>query len=377
MAWIEKRGKRYLIRWREPDGTAQSEAAPDRATARARKAEIEAQLLRGSYTAKELRAQAFSAYAREVLSASLRLKDSTRYAYERILERHLEPVIGTVPVGEIDEVLVRRLFARIEPQTPATLARVKQVLSRIVGQAFREGLLARNPMHAVDVPSPKRRDIHVLSPEEVESLAAAIEPRFRAMVLLAAWGGLRIGELGALRPEDLDYERGVVHVRRALSEAAGKVTVGEPKTKSSKRTVAVPAFVMKELAAHQLAYGTPDRIFTMPQGGWVTHQTFHRVWKAARERVESTARFHDLRHTAVALAIRQGAHPKAIQSRLGHASITMTMDVYGHLFPGQDEEIARGLEAFEPGATGSVVHLKGEAQDDGELPGGEVQGYGT
>lgn len=372
MAWIEKRGKKYLVRWREPDGTSASEAVPDRTTARRRKAEVEGDLLRGTYTSKERREQPFAAYAADVLASSLRLKDSTRYAYERILRKHLNPVLGQVPIGEVDEALVRRLFARLEPPTAATQARVKQVLSRVLNQAFREGLLARNPIHAVDVAPVRRREITVLSPEEVEALAGAIDPRFRALVLLAAWGGLRVGELGALRPEDIDHYRSVVHVRQALSEAGGHITVGAPKTRGSKRTVAVPRFVMAELAKHQLAYPHPERVFTMPSGYWVTHQTLWPFWKAARDAVGVQARFHDLRHTAVALAIRQGAHPKAIQSRMGHATITMTMDTYGHLFPGVDEDLARGLEAFEPQGV-RVVHLTGEAQDAGELLRGDVQ----
>jgi integrase len=109
---------------------------------------------------------------------------------------------------------------------------------------------------------------------------------------------------------------------------------------------------MAELHEHVMKYRDPDGfIFRTPRGLWVHSGIFIDRWNKALKRAgfpKPYPRPHDLRHTAVALMIKAGAHPKQIQSRCGHTSITMTMDTYGHLFPGHDDELVRALEEFRP-----------------------------
>ncbi len=354
MAWIEKRTTGWLVRYRE-DGRAYSEMFSDHGAAKERRAEVDLEQSRGTYIRRNLRQQPLADYARELLDSSPELEESTLYHYRHQLQKWITPEFGLEAIGDIDGRRMRLAFASMTSKgaTPSLLQKIKMLLSKVFRQALAEEVISRNPMLGVKVPKAQRREIVILEPEQVELLADAIRPKYRATVLLSAWGTLRIGEIGALKREDLDFERGVVHVRRALSTAGAKTIVKEPKTAASRRTVALPPWVMKEMAAHALRHADAEGwLFRTGRGsGWLTHNTMYPIWTEACEGAEITdprPRFHDLRHTAVAIMIRTGAHPKVIQARCGHATMAMTMDCYGHLFPGSDTELAMQLEVYKP-----------------------------
>lgn len=349
MAWIEKRGDKRIVRWREEDGTVHSRGGLSPSEARLMKATIEKQQLEGSYTSKELRAQLFVDFIETTVLGDLGLRGSTRSIYEVAVRKHLRPRLGSIQVGEVNPTAMRKLFADLYDQEGAWTANLAyRVVRKAVRAAVDEGLLVRNPLANVRVPKPQRREVRILTSPEVQALAEAIEPRFRAMIYLSAYGGLRIGELGALRREDLDLENAVVNVRQAVSTPSGKKEIGPPKTKASRRSITIPSWLVAELAEHLLAHGGGEYVFQHADGRIVTHNNIAPAWKKAQAGAGVKARFHDLRHTAVALLVQQGAHPKMIQSRMGHSSFNMTMDVYGHLFPSADAELAASLEVFKP-----------------------------
>ena len=185
--------------------------------------------------------------------------------------------------------------------------------------------------------------------EDVAALADAIHARYRALVLVGAYGGLRIGELAGLRRRRVDLLRGTVEVAEILTEVRGELFVGPPKTRAGRRRVSLPQAVTRELARH---LGTPDGpddlVFNAPHGGPLRVNGFRaRVWRpATRAAGLDGLRIHDLRHTAVALWIAAGANSKEVSSRVGHASVGFTLDRYGHLFPEADEALRTRLDAF-------------------------------
>jgi integrase len=143
----------------------------------------------------------------------------------------------------------------------------------------------------------------------------------------------------------------------------GQVTIGPPKTRESRRTITVPSFLADALSEHlaRTARGVADDlVFAAPGAGGPLRRTNfrRRYWTPACDAVglEPAPRFHDLRHHAAAVAIAAGAHPKAIQARLGHASITTTLNVYGGLFPSLDEELADRLDAARPAVVARSWH---------------------
>jgi integrase len=186
------------------------------------------------------------------------------------------------------------------------------------------------------------------------------------LIYTAAYTGLRGGELLALRRRDVDLLRSVVHVRRALKDVSGHLEFGETKNHES-RTVSVPRFLRDMLAEHLASPGLPDAlVFPSKTGkplrhGLFTRRHFKRAVRAVLPADKASLRFHDLRHTCASLSIAAGAHPKLIQTRLGHSSIQITLDRYSHLFPSVEEALAEQLDAvYQAGnaAENNVVALR-------------------
>lgn len=155
-------------------------------------------------------------------------------------------------------------------------------------------------------------------------------------------------------------------VTQTLSDVAGELTVGPPKTAAARRTITLPAFLADELGAHlgQYRSDSSNFVFTSSEGALLRRTNFRRRdWvPAVRASVGLPMRFHDLRHSHVALLIAAGEHPKVIAQRVGHASIRTTLDNYGHLFDGLDESAADRLDAIRSGSSVSDSRPIGVAE---------------
>ena len=200
-----------------------------------------------------------------------------------------------------------------------------------------------------------------LEPANVEELANAFADHYRPLILTAAYVGLRWGELAGLGVEHVDPLRRQIRIERQLVEVSGAPTFGPPKTKAGRRTVSVPASLAQLLGEHMSSepVRTSGLVFPTPSSTPMRRGNFNTLW---RRLLDGTDRrpgvfrgteleglvFHELRHTAAALAIAQGAHPLAIKERLGHSSITVTMDTYGGLFPRIDEGSPRASRSSWP-----------------------------
>ena len=225
-----------------------------------------------------------------------------------------------------------------------TVKKAHALLRMILTAAVDSGLLTRSPARGVKLPRIERREMRFLTPSELSELLEAVQDRYRLLVKTAAYTGLRFGELARLRHSDLEPLRRSITVRRGLVEVSGRLHVEEPKTPAARRTVAIPAWLGEELAFH-LAGTEALYVFTAPRGGPLRRSGFRdRVWVPATVWAGlGGLRFHDLRHTHAAILIAEGVHPKVIQARLGHASISTTLDRYGHLMDGLDEAAAEAL----------------------------------
>jgi len=198
-----------------------------------------------------------------------------------------------------------------------------------------------------------------LTPAEVATLAEAINPEYRTLIYVAAYTGLRAGELHELRWRDVDLLRGRINVSRALKAWRQNVPIiGKTKTNKPRAVDLAPHVVTLLTAAASLFPGgspNPDALVFTNSNGSAIHQVawlrnhFKPAVKASLPRyappATQTLRFHDLRHTYVSMLIAQNVHPKAIQEQAGHASITTTMDRYGHLLPGASDTVKDALSA--------------------------------
>jgi integrase len=299
------------------------------------------------------------------------LRASTRARDESLLRWLALPRFGDTSLAAISQRDVRAWVAELSAQglAPATVQKAYQLLGKVMGAAVDAGMLAQSPCRRVPLPKAEREEMRFLTPAEVATLAEAIVPRYRALVLVGAYGGLRIGELAGLRRSRVDLLRGTVQVAEIVVEVRGVLHVGPPKTRASRRTVGLPRFVVEELAALLAGPGDPEAlVFTAPQGGPLRLPAFRaRVWRPAVVAAGLEGlRIHDLRHTAVALWIAAGAGPKAVSARAGHSSVSFTLDRYGHLDPEADAALRNRLDALyggtRPVPPSPVVWLPGRVR---------------
>jgi len=222
-----------------------------------------------------------------------------------------------------------------------------RLIRSILAAAVEDGVLGASPALKVTPPRRPPRNVRYLVVDEVGQLVDAHPDRWQAFVLVAAYGGLRFGELAGLCERRIDLLRRKVLVEQAIIEVSGKNYVRP--TKSGKpRTVTLPSFVMDVLAEHIRKYppNADGLVFCNEDGTPVRRSNFYKSvwWPAIKRSGIGHLRFHDLRHTSAALAIAEGAHPKTIQMRMGHHSAAFTLDVYGGLFPSLDEDLAEQLD---------------------------------
>ncbi|MHB8246556.1 MAG: tyrosine-type recombinase/integrase [Acidimicrobiales bacterium] len=278
----------------------------------------------------------FGAWADEWLGALAHLRPSSMARAQSALRSQLLPVFGSRPISSITAAEVRRWLAELIAGglAPSTAVRTLRVLGVCLQVAAEDGHIAANPARGIRPPKVEQKEQRYLSPAEVARLAGVIDPRYRGLVYLGAYGGLRIGEMVALRVRDVNPLHGQVNVTRAVVEVAGRQVEGQPKTRAGMRSVPLPSFVVEELRAHLEGKGPDDLVFPAPRGGYLRRTIWAaRIWRPAVERAGlAPLRIHDLRHTAVALWVAAGAPALELAKRAGHSSTTFVMDRYGHLY---------------------------------------------
>lgn len=351
MASIRRHPKsgRWQVRYRDTSGRQRSKTYLKKADADKFASVVEADKLRGTWADPRLAKTPFAEWWEQHTAAKVHLKPATLARTESIGRNHLLPTFGSMQLGAITKQTIRTWVSGLVSRSyaPGTIRKAYQLLSSALEAAVDEGLLPHSPARGISLPRGERKEMRFLSTEEVARLADAIDPRYQAMVYTAAYTGLRLGELTGLAVEHVEFLNRRLRVMRSLSEVKGKLSFTDTKTSGSRRTIQLPAFLVDILAAHIAEYPDPSGlVFTSPEGGPIRQTNFRRRhWTpAVRASVGEPCRFHDLRHTHAALLIRQGEHPKVIQSRLGHSSITTTLDTYGHLFDGLDEAAADRLD---------------------------------
>jgi integrase len=354
MASIEKRmraGKvTYSVRYRDPAGHSRRKVF-------ARKRDAEDWLIatedakrRGAYVDPAAGRDRLGEWAERWYATTAALRPTTRRDYRVLLDRQVLPAFATARLADLDALAVREWLAGlVGAGLSAKRARkAHQVLAQVLDAAVDGGKLARNVAAGVKLPKVQRREMHFLDAVQVEQLADAIDPRFATLVRFAAYTGLRPCELVALRVGRLDLLRGTVRVAEAAPEVAGRLEWGGVKTHEA-RTVRLPRFLCDELGAYlaDRPHGRDDLVFTAPLGGPLRESKFVPGYFKPAARAAGfppTLRFYDLRHTAASLLIREGASVKAVQKQLGHATASITLDTYGHLFPDELDALAGRLE---------------------------------
>jgi integrase len=258
--------------------------------------------------------------------------------------------LSEVQRGDVQD-LADRLLA--EGLDPSTVRNMLMPLRAIFRRAVIRGELAVSPCTALALPAARGRRERVAEPSEAARLLDALPAGDRALWGTAMYGGLRRGELQALRWEDVDLAGGVIRVQRSWDQLAGVIEV---KSRAGARTVPIVTALRRLLIEHKLMRSASSTeisyVFTTASGrpfdpGTITARA-DRAWlKAGLERIT----LHECRHTAASMMIAAGLNAKTVSTFLGHSSISITMDRYGHLFPGSESEAAGLLDAYLARAT--------------------------
>jgi len=371
MAFITKQPNgRWRARWRDPQGRARSKNFARKVEAEAHLTEVGHSKLVGAYVDPAGGRMLFETWIAQWRAGIVDLRPSTLARDLGYVDRYLLPTFGGMKLGEITHAQVRAWVAELSTRkrkpsknapkdqpavtlSPATVVCAVGLMKKIMATAVTAGLIASSPCVGVKVPRIEREEMRFLEPAEITTLADAIDRRYRALVLLGAYGGLRIGEMLGLRAKSVDLLRGQVDVSEILVEVSGHLHHGPPKTRAGRRIVPLPRVVVDALADHlRMHSASPeDLVFRAPEGGPVRLAAWRRrVWSPAVTKAGlAPLRPHDLRHSAVGLWIAAGASPKEIATRAGHTSVSFTLDRYGHLLPGTEERVNDALDALANG----------------------------
>lgn len=353
MAHIRKKGVgRWQVRYRDLSGEERARTFRRRVDAERFLVTVEADKLRGTWTDPRLEKTTVGEWAPTWQAGRVHLRPSTRISAESLLRNHVLPYFGSKRLGSVTQIDVQGFVVHLEEKglSSSTIRQAYLLIAGVFTSALDSGLIARTPCRNIKLPPKAQTEMRFLSTGEVAEVADAIDTPYRALVLTAAYTGCRFGELAGLRAHRLDLARRSMIVAESLSDVNGHLGLTQPKTAAARRQVALPKLLADELTRHTEQYppGSEGFVFSAPEGGPLRRRNFRRrVWLPTVEAsVGQPLRFHDLRHTHAAILISQGEHPKVIQLRLGHSSIQVTLDTYGHLFEGIDEAAAKRLDAI-------------------------------
>ena len=372
------RGSRWEAGWYEPDGTQRKRLFPRRSDAETFTASLEDDIRSDRYIDPSAREQTFAAIAEAWLASKNRIKDSTWRRYRRELDNYVLPKWGATPIGAITRPQIDAWILHLRDGTaphvfdvnhhikqtarvPAKMAPaylghiVRSTFGGPLRYAVAESIIGRNPLANVELPRSEgdlEHDLPHLTHLDIETLADTAReltgrPVDRALLLLLAYSGPRIGEATALRVRDLEptHQRARIH-RTWTVDREGRRKLGPVKT-WEKRWIPIPTFLMAELADLTAAGAPDDFVFTAARGGAIDGTNwYNRVWRKTRiaAGLATTMSVHDLRHVAATNAIAAGADVKLVQQMLGHKDATETLNSYAHLWPDRVADVIAAVE---------------------------------
>lgn len=288
------------------------------------------------------------------------IKANTLQTYQRAFVQFINPHLGHCPLEDLRALQVEDLVQTMLQKGASNhnAAYTLKVLRSALRQGQRWEVVNRNVAEYIKAPQVVHKTMQVWTPAEVQTfLQFARETRLYAMFYLALVTGMRKGELLGLRWQDVHWEKKELQVVQNLTLIRGSIHISTPKTRASKRTIALADDVLEVLRQHQQEQERElhslkvrhevEPVFASLEGSYLDPNNMTRTYRSLLEKSGVTRiRFHDLRHTAASLLIRQGVPAKLVSDRLGHTDVAFTLKVYTHLYDDQKHDAARPLETL-------------------------------
>jgi integrase len=339
-----KQGIRYEVRYRKPDRSEGGKRGFRRKVdAKEYLANVESAKSKGEYVDPREAKATIGELGSEWLGNQTHLKPSSFRPLEIAWRLYVEPRWGSVPAGQVRYSDVQSWVSEVSAKRSATtVLRAYGVLAGILDVAVKDRRLLTNPARGVKLPRKGRKPHRYLTHDEVSRLALSAGDK-ATLVMVLAYCGLRWGEATGLRVKDLDMLRRRINVTVNAVEVGDRIEVGTPKSHKA-RSVPFPELLAMPLSEACHGKGRDELVFSKAgehlkrshsDTGW-----FPRAVKAAGLGIMTP---HSLRHTAASLAVASGANVKAVQRMLGHASASMTLDVYADLFDDDLDAVAGKL----------------------------------
>ena len=304
------------------------------------------------------------------------VKPRTVEVYKSEIRLHLKPALGAIKLEALTTHTIQNFYNKLSkgttekvPLSPKTIKGIHGVLHAALKQAVLNGLLRANPTDACSLPRMERKEMKPLDEDDIRNFLHAVQGnRFEDLYLVTLFTGMREGEIMGLTWDCIDFERGDILINKQLQlhQETGMQAYTLVSTKSSKsRVVKAAPFVMarlrkrkKEQTMQRLKAGPlwsnpKNLVFTDELGNHLTKSVVYRTYKSLVKSIgRPEARFHDLRHSYAVAAIRSGDDIKTVQTNLGHATATFTLDVYGHVTDNMKQESAQRMENFIKSVSG-------------------------
>lgn len=351
MASVEKRDREgkvtWLARWRDQNGRQRKRSFARRIDAQRFISQIEADLVRGQYVDPSDRTTV-EAYARAWADARIH-RPTTARRVSSMIDTHIAGTwLGSRRLASVTPSEVQAWASdRAQVLAPTTLRNLVSLLRSVYASAVLDRLVAVSPVVRLSLPATHRERVVPLSVPEVVALADAMPARNRAMVIVQAGLGLRIGELLSLRVQDVDFMRRSVRIEWQL--APGSKVRSAPKTRRSTRTVPLPRVVAETLSVHigEFAPSDDGTLFTTRFGAPYRHDYYGtRIFSAAVAKAGLPPKItsHDLRHHYASVLLAQGESVVAVAERLGHHNAALVLSTYGHLMPDSEDRTRRAID---------------------------------
>lgn len=357
MASIAKRENgKWRARYRDNAGRERAQHFNRKTDAERWLRDEQGKLDRGDWTDPARARVTVGVWAEQWFAGQLQLKPSTRARYESLLRVQVRPTWETVPLSSVSHADVQAWVTGMAASglSGSTVRQAHRVLSLVLTLAVRDRRLSANPAEGVRLPKAAKGEQRFLSAAEVVRLADAAG-RYRLVVLVLAYTGLRFGELAALRVSRVDLMRRRLDVAESAVEVGGTPIFGTPKS-HQRRSVPLPRFLSDDMAELLAGKSADELVFTSPEGSVLSLRNFRRraFDPAVRAAGLDGLTPHGLRHTAASLAVGAGANVKAVQRMLGHASAAMTLDVYAGLFEDDLDAVADRMDLAARAAADSL-----------------------
>ncbi len=357
MASIQRRDNgKWRARYRDEGGKEHARHFDRKTDAQAWLDQQTASIVRGDWADPKAGRETLKAYATRWEALQI-ASEGTRRITDNALRVHILPTLGDRKLASIRrsdiQAFVKELEVKeIRPATEDVPARtlgagsirnVYEVLQRVLDAAVEDRVIATSPCRRIALPKDHDDEVEIPAVEDVEKVRAALGERWRAVVVVLAGSGLRIGELLGLRVEDVDFLRRTIRVQRQRLQSNA---VAPLKSKASRRTVPVGQVVIDALAAHLAAYpASGEALFTDELGDPLTYRRWKRLLSDATKAASVDLTSHSFRHFAASALISGGASVKQVQAFLGHASAVITLRTYSHLWPGDEDRTRNVLDA--------------------------------